>query len=369
MRLMMIVFLVAMLALLLASHVYIYLSLVRYFNLVSPLAKRFLGIILAFLSVSFFLASLLIHYWENWFSRGVYFLAGGWMGLLMSLLIFFSVAWLIIIFTEKFGLPPTRQLAGLGALVLSFALTSYGIWNGFNPVVKEFRVKINNLPVEWQGKTVVQLSDVHLGAVNGAAFIKKIAGQVNALKPEAVFITGDFFDGMDGRLDGLAAPLDDFTAPRGVFYITGNHETYLGLNKVFEALSKTKVQVLNDQSVDLAGLLLVGVEYPRDFNQKKNIPELLTRLGVKRPSILLYHEPRQIEEVAASGLVDLMLTGHSHNGQVWPVKYISRLVYGIYVTGLHRIGDFTEYTSVGTGTWGPPLRTGNQPEIVAIILE
>jgi len=369
MRLIFIVFFLAMLAILLAGHTYVYFSLTSFFNLASPLAKRFLGIILILLSFSFFIASILIHYWENWFSRGLYFLAGGWLGLLASLIIFITAAWLIILLAETFGLTPARQLIGMIALVLSLALTGYGIWNGLSPIVREFKVKIKNLPIAWQGKKIVQLTDVHLGAINGSAFIKKIAAQVNALKPEAVFITGDYFDGMDGRLESLAAPLDEFNAPRGIFYITGNHETYLGLKGVFDALGKTKVRVLNDQSVDLSGLTLVGIEYPGDFNQKKNIPELLARLGVKRPSILLYHEPRQIEEIAASGLVDLMLAGHTHNGQVWPIKYISRLVYGIYVTGLHQIGDFTEYTSVGTGTWGPPLRTGNRPEIVAITLE
>jgi hypothetical protein len=369
MRLIFIVFFLAMLAILLAGHLYVYLSLIRFFSLAAPLAKRSLGIILVLLSASFFVASILIHYWENWFSRGLYFLSGSWLGMLMSLLIFITAAWLVIVLAERFGLPPARLAIGIVALVLSFALTGYGIWNGLTPVVKELKVKINNLPAEWQGKKIVQLSDVHLGAVNGSAFIKKIVSQVNALKPEAVFITGDFFDGMDGRLDSLAEPLNELEAPRGIFYITGNHETYLGLKSVFEALGKTKAQVLNDQSVNLSGLTLVGVEYPSDFNQKKNIPELLGRLNVKRPSILLYHEPRQIKEIAASGLVDLMLAGHSHDGQVWPVKYISRLVYGVYVTGLHQIGDFTEYTSVGTGTWGPPLRTGNRPEIVAITLE
>jgi predicted MPP superfamily phosphohydrolase len=298
----------------------------------------------------------------------LYFFAGGWLGLLLSLMIFITAAWLVLVLAEKIGWTQSRQLIGSIALIMSFALTGYGIWNGFSPIVKEFDVKIKNLPVEWQGKKIVQLTDVHLGAVNGAAFIKKIAAEVNTLKPEAVFITGDYFDGMDGRLDSLAEPLNELDAPRGIFYITGNHETYLGLAGVFEALGKTKVEVLNDQSVNLSGLTVVGVEYPSDFNQKKNIPELLARLNVSRPSILLYHEPRQIEEIAATGLVDLMLAGHSHNGQVWPVKYISRLVYGIYVTGLHQIGDFTEYTSVGTGTWGPPLRTGNRPEIVVITL-
>jgi hypothetical protein len=369
MRLIFVVFFAAALALLLASHFYIYLSLVRLFSIESLLIKRILGVALVLLAAGFFVASALIHYWENWFSRGLYFVAGGWMGLLMSLLIFISAAWLIIVLAEKLDLFSARQLIGILVLIISFALTGYGIWNGLNPVIREFSVKIKDLPLEWRGKTIVQLTDVHLGAVNGAAFIKKITAQVNALGAEAVFITGDYFDGMDGRLDSLAEPLNELTAPRGVYYITGNHETYLGLKEVFTALSKTKVRVLNDESVDLAGLTLVGVEYPGDFDQKKDIPALLARLGVKRPSILLYHEPRQIEAIAASGLVDLMLTGHTHNGQVWPVKYISRLVYGIYVTGLHRIGDFTEYTSVGTGTWGPPLRTGNRPEIVVITLD
>jgi len=244
------------------------------------------------------------------------------------------------------------------------------VWNAYHPRVEDVVVKIRNLPPDWRGKKVVQLSDVHLGHVLGAGFLQGIVEETNAQNPSIVFITGDLFDGADGRLDDLVAPLNGLRAPGGVFFVTGNHETYLGVDRAYAALKKTKARILNDEMVVIDGLQIIGISYPqRGFS--KDIAEVTRKLpnfNPRLPSVLLYHSPTQIEQAKAAG-INLQLSGHTHKGQIFPIQFISRLVYGKYYNGLYVEGDYTIYTSSGAGTWGPTMRTGNHPEIAVIHLE
>jgi hypothetical protein len=217
---------------------------------------------------------------------------------------------------------------------------------------------------------VVQLSDVHLGHILGTAFLRDIVQKVNTLDPVMVLITGDLFDGMDGRLDELVVPLNDLRAPWGIYFVTGNHETYLGTDRAFAALRKTKVRILHDEMVVVNGLQIIGIDFPeREFSKDiAAVIQTLPEYNRQMPSLLLYHSPTQVEQAKAAG-IRLQLSGHTHHGQIFPIQIISRLIYQKYYTGLHVEGDYTIYTSSGAGTWGPTMRTGNHPEITVIHLE
>ena len=125
----------------------------------------------------------------------------------------------------------------------------------------------------WQGKKLVQLSDVHLGRVLGADFLSRVVDKVNAQNPAMVLITGDLFDGADGNLEELVAPLNRLVAPQGIYFVTGNHETYLGVQRSCAALRETPVRVLTDERVVVDGLQVIGISYPErghalDFAEK-----------------------------------------------------------------------------------------------------
>jgi predicted MPP superfamily phosphohydrolase len=185
-----------------------------------------------------------------------------------------------------------------------------------------------------------------------------------------VLITGDLFDGSLGNLEQLAAPLNRLVAPQGIYFVTGNHETYLGVQHALAALRTTPVKVLMDECVVVDGLQVVGISYP-ERGQSLRFAEKMAALpgfNPAQPSILLYHAPSQVAEAKAAG-ISLQLSGHVHQGQIFPLQFVTRLIFGKYYHGLHQEGDFTLYTSSGTGVWGPTMRTGNHPEIVVIRLE
>jgi len=253
---------------------------------------------------------------------------------------------------------------------LTLLYSAYGVWNAYHPRLVHFAVRIKNLPPGWQGKMLVQISDVHLGRILGADFLARVVAKVNEQNPAMVLITGDLFDGADGNLEELVAPINRLVAPQGIYFVTGNHETYLGVQRSYAALRTTPVRVLDNEMVAMEGLQVIGISYP-ERGHALGFAEKMAKVtgfdpGV--PSLLLYHSPTQVEAAKAAG-INLQLSGHVHQGQIFPLGFITRLMFGKYYHGLHTEGDFTLYTSSGTGLWGPTMRTGNHPEIVVLHLE
>lgn len=358
------------LAILFGSHYLLYVSVIFFFNITSQPAKHALLIVLAVLAVSFFLSSWLAHIQPGQLTRVFYIASGVWLGLLVNLLLATLAAWILIDILNMARLNFSSLLIGSFFFLLVAVYSIYGVWNAFNPKIVDIEAEIKNLPAGWQGKTAVQISDVHLGYIHQAAFLEKIVQMSNSVHPDIIFITGDFFDGQDGDLENLVGPLNNLKAPQGIYFVTGNHETYLGVDEVFSALKKTKVKILNDEVVQLNGLQIAGMSYPARGEKKDTAGFLASRVDFSKdmPTILLHHAPTDISEAEDLG-IDLQLSGHTHKGQLFPFGFITHLVYKGYDYGLHKIGDFSIYTSVGAGTWGPPMRTGNRPEIAAIKLK
>jgi predicted MPP superfamily phosphohydrolase len=288
----------------------------------------------------------------------------------VNLLLAIAAVWIVIGVYRLVGLQPKTAMIGLIFFGLAFVYSVYGIWNADHPQIKNITVTIPHVPSQWKNKKIVQLSDVHLGHVHRSDFLRRIVAQVNAVHPDMVVITGDFFDGMDGDMQRLVQPLSDLGPVKGTFFITGNHEMFLGMDKVFAAFQNTRVQILQDQVLDIDGLKVIGISYPRR-GEKKDVVGVLHSLEkdfAGRPNLFLFHAPVHIDEFINSG-VNLQLSGHTHRGQIFPFCYITELVYKGYDYGLHQMGDYTLYTTNGAGTWGPAMRTGNIPEVVVVTLQ
>jgi predicted MPP superfamily phosphohydrolase len=359
-------FLVA-LSILFLSHYFIYFSIVHFFSVTSSARKATLAVILFLLPASFIASMMLRHRSDSLIPTVLYFGTSLWLGVGLTLMIFFAFAWTARGVTLLFTHSPSPALFGGAAVALACLYSGYGVWNAYHPRTEEVRVSLRNLPPEWRGRRVVQLTDVHLGRVLGTEFLSRLVTMSNAEKPSMVFITGDLFDGQDGRLDELVAPLNRLQAPLGIYFVTGNHETYLGTERAYAALQKTPVRILRDEMVVVDGLQIIGVSYP-ERGASKDLGEAVRNIpgfDPGKPSVLLYHNPTQVDRAKAAG-IDLQLSGHTHHGQIFPIQFISRLIYGKYYNGLHVEGPYTIYTSSGAGTWGPTMRTGNHPEITVI---
>lgn len=363
-----ILLLAALAVVLFASHFFLYYSLVHFFKIVNPGLNTTLAIILVLLALSFIVSSLLAHWKENTLTRAFYFASGIWLGLLINLLMSLFAAWIVWGIARLSHIPLNPGIVAAVAVIAAFAYSIWGIYSAYNPVITEISVKINNLPPYWRGKKVVQISDIHLGHVFDKKYLEGVIRRVNSLAPEAVFITGDLFDGMDGKLHAHIEPIDNIIAPLGSFFVTGNHEIYYGVDRAIEILSRTKVRILSDEIVEVEGLRLVGLSYSDRFASRDLARIISDKLEnqPRLPTVLLYHSPDQIDEIKALGIIDLHLAGHTHCGQIFPFNYVTKMIFKGYDYGLHQDGDYSLYTTSGVGAWGPTMRTGNRAEIVLI---
>lgn len=364
MKIQIIIFIVLAALVMMVGHAFLFFSWVKFFGITSLLIKKILGIALAILSLSFVITSLLIFWHENAATDFVYTLASTWLGTMWYLFLATGLMWLVFwLARPDVNASNFKTINGI-LLLLAFAYAAYGMWNAQHPVIKRIEVSLPNLPASWQGRMAVQISDIHLGAINRTDFFRKVINKIKSINPDVIFITGDLFDGGGRELDTLPDPLNELKPPLGMYFITGNHETYIDVDKSLAALEGINMTILRDRIVDVGGVQLVGVDYPIP-GEKKDFSAILNKIDRSKPNITLYHEPAHLDEFKQAG-VNLLLSGHTHQGQLWPFSLITQAIYRRNDYGLHQDGAFTLYTSTGVGTWGPPMRTGNRPEVVVI---
>ncbi len=353
----------------LAVHLAAYGSLIYFFNIIELSHKYVIAAALVFFGLSFIISSLLAHWGDNKTMRLYYLLSGIWVGFIINLLVFLAFAWAVEIAMLASGFSGHRLLIGSISILVAFIYTIYGVWNARSVKIKEIEVTIKNLPESWKGKKIVQIADIHLGYVFRDMFFEHIVEKINEQDAEMVVITGDLFDGTNIDIEWFIEPLNAIKTGKEVLYVTGNHETYLGVDSVYEMLNKTKVKALKDEIFEADGLQFLGVEYPHP-GQRKDVFTVVREMqgyDENKPGILLIHEPAQIDQAKKTG-VALQLSGHTHKGQVFPFSLVTKMIYKKYYYGLTQEESFTLYTTSGVGAWGPPLRTGSKPEIAVITL-
>ncbi len=197
--------------------------------------------------------------------------------------------------------------------------------------------------------------------------------RVNALNPDIVVITGDLIDIDVTHAKDTLDELKKFDSKYGTYFVVGNHEYFHNIEKIIAKVKSLGIRVLENENVyigkDGEGFNLAGVYDVFGYRTMTYIPEIDQALhGLKdSPTILLAHQPRYIEEVTHS--VDLLLSGHTHGGQLYPFRFLVKLQQH-YISGLHQHNeDLQIYVSKGTGFWGPPMRLGASSEITDITIE
>jgi hypothetical protein len=319
-------------------------------------------LVMALFALSFPIMSIIERAINGIVSKVFYTASAVWLGALFLLLCSMLIYDLINLISRfaKFDASMTL-LIGKVLVVLAIIITIYGVINAMFVNVKEITVPIKNLDNELR---IVQLSDVHLGTIHNKGYLADIVEKTNNLNPDMVLITGDLFDGGSMLKDDFILPLNDLRAKS--FFSMGNHEIYEGIEEVTRILNETNVSILRNEVKRYKGMQIIGIDNPpNEFGGKNEIISSM-KFNKSIPSILMYHPPLSLEESQAAG-VSLQLSGHTHNGQIFPFTLLSMLVYP-KVHGLYEYLGTYMYVSSGTGTWGPPLRVGSNSEITVINL-
>lgn len=321
------------------------------------------------LMFSFILASFMSRYSDSLFSKTFYLISASWFGFL-SYLLLVAVLYSIILIIFHF-ISPNFSVLWIGKILfcLSIILGVYGLYNAQKIIVTKVNISIPNLPESWKGRKAVFVSDIHFGPIYSEGTAREISKKIAELNPDIIFNGGDVYDGVDGDAETPALLLADYKPYLGHYFVTGNHEEYGNKLGYLDAMKKAGIKILNNESVVVEGVNIVGVDFSTTSNKEdfKNILDSIS-LDLKNPSILLKHVPFDLDIADKSG-IDLQLSGHTHRGQAFPLNFISDHVYEGYDYGLKNFNKMQVLVTDGVGTWGPPMRVGTHSEIVLITFE
>ncbi len=266
---------------------------------------------------------------------------------------------------------PAVFAAVAGAVGLTVA---YGAWNATRLRTVDLDLHLPAQAGAAGALTVVAASDLHLGTIVGPRRLEKVVERMAALGPDVVLFAGDIVDEtvtdeIEAKLGGIMRRL---RAPLGVFACLGNHESYSGLERNVACLESCGVTVLQDEAVEVAGaFVLAGRRDPSSLaagERRLSLPDILSGSGVRRdlPLVVLDHQPVRLEEAEQAG-ASLQISGHTHDGQMFPIDVINSLIYELNWGSLDK-GGTRYYVTSGAGTWGPPVRIGSRAEVVRIRL-
>ncbi len=303
-----------------------------------------------------------------------------WMAVLM---LFFSAALLIdlarlliylgglLLRTDVGALLPTARTLFFIPFAAALIISGYGFFEARQIRTERVEIRTAKIPMAVGRIRIVQISDVHVGALVRQGRLAAILRKVREASPDLLVATGDL---VDGQLDSMAEAAAQFREIRpryGKFAVTGNHEFYAGLDEAIDFMTRSGFVTLRGELATVAGVIdLAGVDDPtiRLMGLQGGLSdrEVLTRGGGSRFAILLKHQP--YVESGAPGVFDLQLSGHTHKGQIFPFSLITSRFFR-YHSGDYRLEKGALiHVSRGTGTWGPPIRFLSPPEITVIDL-
>ena len=296
------------------------------------------------------------------------FAAMGWLAALFLT----AVCLLAVDLATAFGLLFRRfapRLRGW-ALAAGAALTVLALVQGLRPpVVEPYEVRLPGLPNELDGTVIVALSDLHVGSLLGVPWLEARVEQVAAEKPDLVVLLGDILEGHGEPKADIFPVLGRLAAPMGVWAVLGNHE-YHGGNGDTALFDAASIRVLRDAWAEpRPGLVLAGVDDLTNGRRRGADGHSVAKALSGRPpggTVLLSHTPWHAEKAAASG-AGLMLSGHTHGGQIWPFGYLVDRRYPL-LDGRYDVDGMTVLVCRGTGTWGPRMRLWHPGAILRVTL-
>ena len=242
----------------------------------------------------------------------------------------------------------------------------YGTNNAHNPRVIHETIVSNKLS---SPMTILYVSDLHLGRLLGKEYCEDLVERINKEHPDVVIIGGDI---IDDQWDYVAAtgsykPLGNLHSKYGTYAVLGNHDYFTPNTKLeITALEALNVNILRNQAVHIGKIKLAGLD-DYSHNKSDSSLKLLSKGNANEFAIVVDHQPRRMEKAAALGY-DLYLSGHTHEGQVFPNNLIVKYMYALSY-GRGQFGNMVAYVTSGYGLWGVPMRLGSNPELVVLELK
>ncbi len=278
----------------------------------------------------------------------------------------------VLVDLVNLGIKLSSRLNGFISVSLTAIVVIYGTIHASSPIVKEVRIPVAGLTKEIKA---VHLTDIHLGHFRGKSHIEKITEIVNKINPEVIFHTGDLYDARSVFKEDALEPFSTLKAPH--YFVEGNHDNYVDVMHVYGLLKKQGVKILENEVANFGELQIIGLKHmladKESFDmhapeEGHTIQEVLETMSIDqaKPTVLLHHSPNGLKYADEKG-VDLLLAGHTHGGQMFPLTWIAKLQFK-YNAGLYKFNDLLVYVSEGVGTMFSPMRVATNSEITLLQL-
>ena len=259
-----------------------------------------------------------------------------------------------------------KKSSDVGFLSMGALYLGSGIAEGSKlPVIQRVNIKQNRFKEPYR---IVQISDMHIGGLIDKEFVHRSVEIINTQKADLVVITGDLIDTPIARVSKAVDELQHIKSKYGTYYILGNHEYFHGLEPTIDYIKSLGIKILNNSSERIDKFYICGVNDIFGFRYgafEPDIDKTMKDLDAKTPTLLLAHQPRFLKYLGEHK-PSLVLSGHTHGGQIWPFGYLVSIVQP-FLKGLHKIGENRHiYVNSGIGFWGPKMRLGSQAEITVI---
>lgn len=371
-----IVFITVVLTVYLTGNLYIFF---KGYNVIPPtrLSRALYIVIFLALATTFFTGRILESIHSSVFADILNTIGGFWMGFLLYGFLFLIVSDIAGLLLKLSGIintqtiPDYRKWSFAVAIVLSALFIAGGFINALIPVVRKYNITIEKPADGINNLRIAAVSDIHLGSIIRKRSMKKLSLMLDRIKPDVIFLLGDIVDGdLAPVLRGdLLKYFHEPSTKYGLYGITGNHEFIGGADRTITYIESKGIRLLKDEKVVLPGGIQVYGRldsYSFRFKNKNRLTleELMKDADHSKPIILLDHQPSHLEESEKAG-ADFQLSGHTHNGQMWPLNYITKRLFEVSY-GYLKKGNTQIIVSSGFGLWGPRIRSGSRPEVMLI---
>jgi predicted MPP superfamily phosphohydrolase len=246
--------------------------------------------------------------------------------------------------------------------------------NSISPIFNEMNLLINKSANETKSLNLVLASDLHIGTLIPENRAARLVEMINSKNPDIVILAGDLLDEVLNPVieRDIASSLRNIKSKFGVYAVLGNHEYIGGVDKAIPYIKSLGINLLRDSVILINNsFYLIGRDDRESarFNgtKRKDLAELIKSTNQDLPRILIDHQPMKLEDAVNSN-IDLQLSGHTHNAQLFPLNFILKYIYTIPV-GYGKIQNSQFYISSGYGTWGPPIRLGSRPEVAVLKID
>lgn len=338
---------------------------------------RFYSVLFVLVAFAYVLERILNRYLPGPLNTLLTVGGGVWMAALYYLTLFCLLIDLVRLLDRFFPFIPAdwrTSPAKIGAIVvLSVALILiYGAWNATHTVWQTYEIELDKMAGDLTEMRIVMVSDIHLGKVVDNQRLQFLVDQINARRPDLVLLAGDVIDEDIGHFidQDMASTFRQLQSRFGVFAVLGNHE-YIGreTEAAIELMRSGGIIVLRDSYFTVENRFIVAGRDDWDRERflgspRKPFEQWLQGVDPANPLFLMDHQPRELAAAQAAG-ADLVVSGHTHRGQLYPNHWVTQRLYELDWGYLQK-GTLHAVVSSGFGTWGPPIRTSAKSEIVEI---